>query len=100
MARPGVGLSRLALLCLLAGTALACQGPAAGQPSSAPAATDSSPARDSAAATPPPIKVRLSQPVAGLGYTSIYVASRNGYFADEGLDLEVLTLTTGGGPDT
>ena len=33
-----------------------------------------------------------------LGYTSLYVAKGNGYFADEGLDLEVLTLTTGG-PD-
>jgi NitT/TauT family transport system substrate-binding protein len=44
--------------------------------------------------------VRISQPVAGLGYTSIYVARHNGYFADEGIDLEHLTLTTGGGPDT
>src|ERR1044072_830939 len=83
---------RLAIAGLLLWTCLACQ---------APAAPDASPrAPDAPAAVAAPLPVRLSPPGAGLGHKSIYVARRNGYFADEGLDMDVLTLTTGGGPDT
>jgi NitT/TauT family transport system substrate-binding protein len=89
------GLISAARVVLLLCLGLACQGPARSQ-SNAPTAVASPSA---AAAAPAPLHVRLSQPVAGLGYTSLYVANRNGYFAAEGLDLEVLTLTTGGGPD-
>ena len=94
-------LATATLVVLLTWTALACQSSPRGEAKPAGAA---GPAAPSGAAPAPaaaaPIKVRLSQPVAGLGYTSVYVANRNGYFTDEGLDMEVLTLTTGGGPDT
>jgi NitT/TauT family transport system substrate-binding protein len=84
--------SRLAIAGLLLWTCLACHAPAA------PEASPRAPGAPTAVSAP--IPVRLSQPVAGLGYTSIYVAKRNGYFVDQGLDMDVLTLTTGGGPDT
>src|SRR3954454_22206402 len=58
--------SRLVIAGLLLWTSLACQTPAA--PAAAPRAPDTTTAGAA------PIPVRLSQPVAGLGYTSIYVA--------------------------
>jgi NitT/TauT family transport system substrate-binding protein len=86
---------------LLTWVAVACQSPPRGEAKpGGPGPAAPAPAAAPAPTVAAPIKVRMSQPVAGLGYTSIYVANRNGYFADEGLDMEVLTLTTGGGPDT
>jgi NitT/TauT family transport system substrate-binding protein len=91
----------ISLLVMLLASSVACQSAPRGE--TKPGAGDAAAPSQAAAPAPTraaPIKVRLSQPVAGLGYTSIYVANRNGYFADEGLDMEVLTLTTGGGPET
>jgi NitT/TauT family transport system substrate-binding protein len=81
---------------LLAWLGIACQS----APRSEAGAAAPRQAGTSAAPPPAPIKVRLSQPIEGLGYTSIYVARHNGYFVDEGLDLEVINLGGGGGPDT
>src|SRR5262249_29210858 len=89
----------VALVVLLAWASLACQGPSRGETAGS-ATPNAAPEAAAAATALAPIRVRLSQPVAGLGYTSIYVARHYGYFADEGIDLEHLTLTTGGGPDT
>ncbi len=43
-------------------------------------------------------KLRITMPVAALSMTSVYVAKSRGFFAEEGLDVEV-TVTGGGGPD-
>ena len=45
-----------------------------------------------------PKKVRLTMPVVALSMTPVYLAKANGYFAEEGLDVEMIT-TSGGGPD-
>ncbi|HLH25707.1 MAG TPA: ABC transporter substrate-binding protein [Chloroflexota bacterium] len=103
----------LALLLLML-TGIACQGaprsgagsPAAGAagtpgsvpaaptaPAGAPAATPSA-----AVAASAPIKIRFSQPLDALSLISMYVARGNGYFTDEGLDVDVVTFS-GGGPD-
>src|SRR4051812_15017809 len=108
-----------ALLVALAGASLACQGPprgaestqpAAGAPAAgaggqapaggapAPAASGQAPAGPGGAAAPAPLKVRVSQPLDALSLASMYVARGNGYFADEGIEPEVITFS-GGGPD-
>ena len=43
-------------------------------------------------------KVKLTMPVVALSMTPVYLAQARGYFADEGLDVE-MTSTGGGGPD-
>lgn len=43
-------------------------------------------------------KVKLTMPVVALSMSPIYLAQARGYFADEGLDVE-MTSTGGGGPD-
>jgi NitT/TauT family transport system substrate-binding protein len=92
-------LAVFSLVLVLAGAGLACQRPPIDQgPTHAAASTAPQGAAAPAPTAAAPIKVRLSQPVAALGFTSIYVARHLGYFADEGLDLEVLTMG-GGGPD-
>ncbi len=45
-----------------------------------------------------PKKVKLTMPVVALSMTPVYLAKANGYFAEEGLDVEMIT-TAGGGPD-
>ncbi len=45
-----------------------------------------------------PRKVKLTMPVVALSMTPVYLAQAKGYFAEEGLDVEV-TSTGGGGPD-
>ncbi len=45
-----------------------------------------------------PKKVKLTMPVVALSMTPVYLAKANGYFAEEGLDIEMIT-TNGGGPD-
>jgi NitT/TauT family transport system substrate-binding protein len=73
--------------------------PAAGAPAPAAAAPSGAPAAPAASAAPPaPIKIKFSQPLDALSLISMYVARGNGYFADEGIDLEVVTFS-GGGPD-
>jgi NitT/TauT family transport system substrate-binding protein len=78
---------------------LACQSAPRGEGGGAllPAATATTASTNAPSVAP--IKVRLSQSVVGLGYSSLYVARQNGYYLDEGLDVEDLTLTTGGGPE-
>ncbi len=39
----------------------------------------------------------VAEPVHLAGYLPLYLAKHKGYFADEGLDLEVLTIDSGGG---
>lgn len=41
-------------------------------------------------------KVTIAEPVHGTGYLPLYAAIDEGYFAEEGLDVEVTTLTGGG----
>lgn len=43
-------------------------------------------------------KVKLTMPVVALSMTPVYLAQAKGYFAEEGLDVEMIT-TAGGGPD-
>ena len=43
-------------------------------------------------------KVKLTMPVVALSMSPVYLAKARGYFADEGLDVE-MTATSGGGPD-
>jgi NitT/TauT family transport system substrate-binding protein len=43
-------------------------------------------------------KIRLTMPVVALSMTPVYVAKAKGYFAEEGLDVEMIT-TNGSGPD-
>lgn len=43
-------------------------------------------------------KVKLTMPVVALTMSPVYLAQARGYFADEGLDVE-MTSTGGGGPD-
>ncbi len=43
-------------------------------------------------------KVKLTMPVVALSMSPVYLAQARGYFADEGLDVE-MTSTGGGGPD-
>lgn len=43
-------------------------------------------------------KVKMTMPVVALSMTPVYLAQARGYFAEEGLDVEV-TSTGGGGPD-
>ena len=43
-------------------------------------------------------KIRLTMPVAALSMTPVYVAKAGGYFAQEGLDVEMI-MTNGSGPD-
>jgi NitT/TauT family transport system substrate-binding protein len=100
---------------LLMVTGLACQGapqgstaPSASAPASskppapagaAPGSTPAAPAAPAAsAAASSPIKIKFSQPLDALSLISMYVARGNGYFVDEGIDLEVITFS-GGGPD-
>lgn len=45
-----------------------------------------------------PRKVKLTMPVASLTTMTVYLAQAKGYFAEEGLDVQV-TVTGGGGPD-
>jgi len=45
-----------------------------------------------------PRKVKMTIPVIALSMTPVYLAQAKGFFADEGLDVEV-TPTSGGGPD-
>ncbi len=45
-----------------------------------------------------PKKVKLTMPVVALSMTPVYLAKANGYFAEEGLDVEMIT-TGGSGPD-
>jgi NitT/TauT family transport system substrate-binding protein len=68
-----------------------------GAAASAPAAPGA-PAPAASAAAPSPIKIKFSQPLDALSLISMYVARGNGYFVDEGIDLEVITFS-GGGPD-
>ena len=39
----------------------------------------------------------VAEPVHGVGYLPLYVAIRNGYFAEDGLDVKVLTVESGSG---
>lgn len=111
MIHPARGLCSAALLVALTGASLACQGPPRGaestQPASAPPAGAPAPAASgqapapaapSGGAAPAPLKVRVSQPLDALSLASMYVARGNGYFADEGIEPEVITFS-GGGPD-
>ncbi|HZU07897.1 MAG TPA: ABC transporter substrate-binding protein [Chloroflexota bacterium] len=86
----------LAGLSLLAVLACGSPPPGAGETAGTPP-TGAPPAPPEASAAP--IKVRMSQPVDALSFTSVYVARHHGYFADEGLEVEIFT-TGGGGPDT
>jgi NitT/TauT family transport system substrate-binding protein len=43
-------------------------------------------------------KIKLTMPVVALSMTPVYVAKAKGYFAEEGLDVEMIT-TNGSGPD-
>jgi NitT/TauT family transport system substrate-binding protein len=45
-----------------------------------------------------PRKVKLTMPVVALSMTPVYLAKANGYFAEDGLDVEMIT-TNGSGPD-
>ena len=45
-----------------------------------------------------PKKVKLTMPVVALSMTPVYLAQAKGYFAEEGLEVEMIT-TGGGGPD-
>jgi NitT/TauT family transport system substrate-binding protein len=45
-----------------------------------------------------PRKIRLTMPVVALTMSPVYLAQAKGYFAEEGLDVE-MTSTGGGGPD-
>ncbi len=45
-----------------------------------------------------PIKVKLTMPVVALSMTPVYLAKGKGFFAEEGLDVEMIA-TGGGGPD-
>jgi NitT/TauT family transport system substrate-binding protein len=45
-----------------------------------------------------PKKIKLTMPVVALSMTPVYLAKANGYFAEEGLDVEMIT-TNGSGPD-
>jgi NitT/TauT family transport system substrate-binding protein len=56
------------------------------------------PAPAASTTAPSPIKIKFSQPLDALSLISMYVARGNGYFTDEGIDLEVVTFS-GGGPD-
>ncbi|HEY7063681.1 MAG TPA: ABC transporter substrate-binding protein [Chloroflexota bacterium] len=84
--------------------AASAPGPAAGGAAGAAAtsgaggaaAPSSAPTAPSASTTP--IKIRMSQPLDALSLLSVYVARANGYFTDEGIDLDVTTFS-GGGPD-
>lgn len=39
----------------------------------------------------------VAEPVHGLGYLPLYVAIRNGYFAEDGLDVKIVTIDSGSG---
>jgi NitT/TauT family transport system substrate-binding protein len=71
--------------------------PAGAAPSASSAPTAGGPGAGSG---PPaaPVKVRLSQPVEALSLIGVYIARGNGYFTDEGIDLETI-IFSGGGPD-
>lgn len=93
----------IALFVVLAFGALACQSAPSSsgtgaQPAAAPVGSAPAPAAQAPTSAPAPVKIRLSQPVDALSLTSVYVARGNGYFADEGIELEVTTFS-GGGPD-
>ena len=50
-------------------------------------------------AYPQPLrKIKLTMPVVALSMTPVYLAKANGYFAEEGFDVEMIT-TNGAGPD-
>ncbi len=64
----------------------------------APAATASRPgAAPGAGPVGAPRQLAITEPTHGTGYLPLYVAQRLGYFAEEGLAVEVVTMT--GGPD-
>jgi NitT/TauT family transport system substrate-binding protein len=89
---------RLTLL-LIALLAAGC----ASRPAAAPAAPGAAPgaqaagAPSGAALTGAPRKLSVTEPTHGAGYLPLYVAQRRGYFAEEGLEVESITMT--GGPD-
>lgn len=45
-----------------------------------------------------PKKIKITMPVVALSMMPVYLAKARGYFADEGLDVEMI-VTNGGGPD-
>lgn len=58
------------------------------------------PAADTGAAGdttgPEPVTITIAEPVHGVGYLPLYAAIESGAFADEGITVEVTTLTGGG----
>lgn len=46
--------------------------------------------------TPEPVTITIAEPVHGVGYLPLYAAIETGAFADEGITVEVTTLTGGG----
>ena len=95
MARRGHLSVRLALALLAFSTVACAAGPRAegGSGASGPAAPGG------AVTAAAPIQVRLSQPLDALSFASVYVARHLDLFAEEGLEVEIITAQ-GGGPDT
>lgn len=54
------------------------------------------PSADVAGATSAPVELVIAEPVHGVGYLPLYVGIRNGYFAEEGLEVSTVTLQGGG----
>jgi NitT/TauT family transport system substrate-binding protein len=79
-------LSRAALVPVAAALALALAACSPGSGTTTAAAADGD----------APTSLTLAEPVHGVGYLPLYAAQDLGYFADEGLDVEVTTLTGGG----
>ena len=92
---------RRMLALVLSGTLLgACTATPAGSPTSAPTARPAGTAARPAAGKPAasPTKLKVSQPVSSLTFVTVYVGRHQGFYADEGLEVEQLA-TGGGGPD-
>ncbi|MBO1753352.1 ABC transporter substrate-binding protein [Actinotalea sp. BY-33] len=80
--------SLLALATVSALTLAACGGAADADPGTAEPAAE--------AASTEMTTITVAEPVHGVGYLPLYAAQAEGFFAEEGLEVEVTTLTGGG----
>lgn len=83
---------------LLGGSALLLLAGCATRPAAAPASAPGAQASGRPAAPPSsagPQRLTITEPTHGVGYLPLYVAQRRGYFAEEGLEIDVITMTGG-----
>ncbi len=93
----GMFKSLLALVCAFAMLTLAACSQAPAAQSSAPAASSEAASSDAASSEAPKElrKIVIAEPVHLTGYLPMYVAQHEGYFAEQGLEVEIIQATGG-----